>query len=34
MNASTYFEIQQNPVPTNTGLTLHSTATLSLKFNF
>ena len=34
MNASTYFEIQQYPVPTNTGLTLHSTATLSLKFNF
>jgi hypothetical protein len=34
MNASTYFEIRQNPVPTNTGLTLHSTPTLSLKINF
>ena len=34
MNASTYFEIRQNPVPTNTGLTLHSTPTLSLKLNF
>lgn len=34
MNASTYFEIRQNPVLTNTGLILHSTPTLSLKFNF
>jgi hypothetical protein len=34
MNASTYFEIRKNPVPTNTGLTLHSTPTLSLKINF
>ena len=34
MNASTYFQIRQNPLPTNTGLTLHSTPTLSLKFNF
>jgi len=34
MNASTYFEIRQNPIPTNTGLTLHSTPTLSLKINF
>ena len=34
MNASTYFEIRQNPVPTNTGLALHSTPTLSLKINF
>ena len=34
MNASTYFEIQRNPVLTNTGLTLHSTPTLSLKLNF
>jgi hypothetical protein len=34
MNASTYFEIRQNPVTTNTGLTLHSTPTLSLKLNF
>ena len=34
MNASTYFEIRQNPVPTNTGLTLHSIPTLSLKLNF
>lgn len=33
-SASTYFEIRQNTVPTNTGLTLHSTPTLSLKFNF
>jgi hypothetical protein len=33
MNASTYFEIRQNPVSTNTGLTLHPTPTLSLKFN-
>ena len=34
MNASTYFQIRQNPLPTNTGLTLHSTPTLSLKLNF
>lgn len=34
MNASTYFEIRKNPVATNTGLTFHSTPTLSLKFNF
>ena len=34
MNASTYFKIQQNPVPTNTGLTLNSTPTLSVKINF
>lgn len=34
MNASTYFEIRQNPVPTNTRLTLHSIPTLVLKFNF
>jgi hypothetical protein len=34
MNASTYFEIQRNPVLTNTGLTLHSLPTLSLKLNF
>lgn len=34
MNASTYFEIRQNPVSTNTGLTLHSTPTLALKLNF
>ena len=34
MNASTYFQIRQNPVPANTGLTLHSTPTLSLQFNF
>jgi hypothetical protein len=34
MNASTYFEIRQNPIPTNTGLTLQSTPTLSLKINF
>ena len=34
MNASTYFEIRQNSVPTNTGLSLHSTPTLSLKLNF
>jgi len=34
MNASTYFEIRQNSVPTNTGLGLHSTPTLSLKLNF
>src|SRR5215831_13419198 len=30
MNPSTYFEIRQNRVPTNTGLTLHSMPTLSL----
>jgi hypothetical protein len=34
MNASTYFEIRHNPFPTYTGLTLHSTPTLSLKLNF
>ena len=34
MNASAYFQIRQNSVPTNTGLTLHSTPTLSLKLNF
>ena len=34
MNASTSFQILQNPIPTNTGLTLHSTPTLSLKLNF
>jgi drug/metabolite transporter (DMT)-like permease len=34
MNASTYFEMRQNPIPTNRGLTLHSTPTLSVKFNF
>lgn len=34
MNASTYFEIRQNRVPTNTALNLHSTPTLSLKLNF
>ena len=34
MDASTYFEIRKNPVATNTGLTFHSTPTLSLKFNF
>ena len=34
MDATTYFEIRRNPVETNTGLTLHSTPTLSLKFNF
>ena len=34
MNVSTYFEIRKNPVPTNTGLALHSAPTLSLKFNF
>jgi hypothetical protein len=34
MNASTYFEIRQNPIPTNTGLTLQTTPTLSLKLNF
>lgn len=32
--AITYFEMRQNPVLTNTGLTLHSAPTLSLKFNF
>ena len=34
MNASTWFEIRHNPALTNTGLTLHSTPTLSLRFNF
>lgn len=33
VNASTYFEIRRNPVPTNTGVTLHSTPTLSLKLS-
>jgi len=34
MNASTYFEILENPIPTNTGLSFQSTPTLSLKLNF
>ena len=34
MNASAYFQIRQNSVPVHTGLTLHSTPTLSLKLNF
>ena len=34
MNASAYFQIRQNPVAASTGLTLHSTPTLSLQFNF
>jgi len=34
MKVSTYFEIQRNPVLTNTGIALHSTPTLSLKLNF
>lgn len=34
MKASTYFEIRQNPAPTNTRLSFHSTPTLSLKLNF
>ena len=34
MDATTYFEIRRNPVATNTGLTFHSTPTLSLKFSF
>jgi hypothetical protein len=34
MNASTSFQIRKIPVPTNTGLTLHSAPTLSLKLNF
>jgi hypothetical protein len=34
MNASAYFEIRQNPVATNTGLTSHPAPTLSLKLNF
>ncbi|MGN6164881.1 MAG: hypothetical protein ACTHOF_10105 [Flavisolibacter sp.] len=34
MNASTYLQIRQNPFPTNTGLTLHATPTLSLQLNF
>lgn len=34
MNASTSFQIRKSPVSTNTGLTLHSTPTLSLKLNF
>lgn len=34
MNVSTYFEIRQNPVLTNTGFALHAMPTLSLKLNF
>jgi len=34
MDFTTYFEIRRNPVATNTGLTFHSTPTLSLKFSF
>jgi hypothetical protein len=34
MNASTYFQMRQSPVPTNTGIALRSTPTLSLKLNF
>jgi len=34
MNASTSFQIRKSPVPTNTGLALHSTPTISLKLNF
>lgn len=33
-NAAAYFKIQLNRVPTNTGLALHSTPTLSLKLGF
>lgn len=34
MNVTTYFEIQQTPILANTRLTLLSTPSLSLKFNF
>lgn len=34
MNATTYFEILKNPIPTNTGLALQSTPTLSFRINF
>ena len=34
MNASSYFEIRQDPVLTHTGLTFHAVPTLSLKLNF
>jgi len=34
MNATTYFEILQSPFPTNNGLTLHPTPTISIKLNF
>ncbi len=34
MDATTFFEIRKTPVATNTGFALHSTPTLSVKFNF
>jgi hypothetical protein len=34
MNASTSLEIRRDPVLTSTGLSFHSTPTLSLKINF
>ena len=34
MGATTFFEIRKSPVATNCGFTLHSTPTLSVKFNF
>ncbi|MBK8711572.1 MAG: hypothetical protein IPL97_06860 [Niastella sp.] len=34
MDVSTYFEILQDPLPANIGISVHRTANVSLKFNF